>query len=473
MTFRPRVTGIFLSTLVLALAGCVTMRPHPISPAESLSSFESRTLDNSGLRAFLEKNLGRRIDPWPPRAWNFDMLTLTAFYYHPDIDVARAQWESTRAGEVSAGVRPTPDISLNSARRRDAQDLSPWTLTYVLTQPIETAGKRGIRITQAKEASESSRWNLAATAWRVRSRLRKTLLDLQKVSQAEEILGRERQIREEIERQIETQGGGMSQLTVSQARIALNETLLSFHDAAGKRRSLEVELAGAIGVPPAALDAVVPDFSEFDSPPEMSDSFLRAARLSALLNRADILAALSDYAAAESALKLEIAKQYPDVQIGPGYEWDQGNRKWLLGISLPVSMSIRQKGEIAGSVARRRESAARFTAIQAGILGEIDRASAAYRASLEKLQAARDLWDKQKTHQQILKERLHAGESGRFTLLNAQLVVTSSEFLYAEAFAEMQNALGVLEDAVQRPLDHASLIPEVPEKNPRPDELGE
>jgi broad specificity phosphatase PhoE len=30
----------------------------------------------------------------------------------------------------------------------------------------------------------------------------------------------------------------------------------------------------------------------------------------------------------------EIAKQYPDIHLGPGYQYDQGVNKWTLGFSV-------------------------------------------------------------------------------------------------------------------------------------------
>jgi hypothetical protein len=59
---------------------------------------------------FLELNLAHEITPWPPKIWDFQMLTLTAFYYHPDLDVVRARWGTAQAGVITAGQRPNPDI---------------------------------------------------------------------------------------------------------------------------------------------------------------------------------------------------------------------------------------------------------------------------------------------------------------------------------------------------------------------------
>ena len=44
----------------------------------------------------------------------------------------------------------------------------------------------------------------------------------------------------------------------------------------------------------------------------------------ALTHRADVLAALAEYAAAEALLRSEIAKQYPDIHLNPGYSFDTG-----------------------------------------------------------------------------------------------------------------------------------------------------
>jgi outer membrane protein TolC len=53
---------------------------------------------------------------------------------------------------------------------------------------------------------------------------------------------------------------------------------------------------------------------------------------------------LQDYTASQAALQAEIAKQYPDLRLGPGYDWDQGDHKWLLlGISLTLPILNRNE----------------------------------------------------------------------------------------------------------------------------------
>src|SRR5881397_720255 len=117
----------------------------------------------------------------------------------------------------------------------------------------------------------------------------------------------------------------------------------------------------------------------FDFADRSADGLTSAeARRVALQGRSDILSALGDYAAAETELRLQIAKQYPDVHLSPGYQYDQGDNKWTLGIVLELPVLNQNQGPIAEARARRDEAAARFTEVQARVISEIDRAGAAY-----------------------------------------------------------------------------------------------
>jgi hypothetical protein len=91
------------------LTGCVKYHPKPIAAPQVETEFRSRTLADPGLRAFVEANTGKKLAEWPP-IWDLGTLTLAAFYYHPDLDVARAGVGVTEAGIVTAGARPNPTV---------------------------------------------------------------------------------------------------------------------------------------------------------------------------------------------------------------------------------------------------------------------------------------------------------------------------------------------------------------------------
>ena len=67
----------------------------------------------------------------------------------------------------------------------------------------------------------------------------------------------------------------------------------------------------------------------------------------ALVNRIDLRRKLADYAAAEAAVKLEVARQYPDLTLVPGYFWDADQSLWSISFLGLLPPSARAKALIA------------------------------------------------------------------------------------------------------------------------------
>jgi len=452
--------------LILAgvLAGCTQFRDRPLSVEKTRSDLEARSLNDPRLRAFLSKNGFATTSP--QAAWDLTGLSLVAFYFHPDLDVARAQLAGAKASRTTAGERPNPTVSLTPSY--DTTAGPPWILGLNLDIPIETMGKRGYRIAQAVHLSEAARYNLVSTAWQVRSRLRKTLLALYAAQTSEVLLRKQESIQSEGVRLFEAQlqAGAVSPFDVTQSRVALNQTRFALLDAGKQAATARVQLAEAAGLSPASLEEVEFNFDDFKRvPADLPDS---AARRQALNNRADILGALAEYAATQSALQLEIAKQYPNIHLNPGYQLDQTDNKWTLGLTVELPVLNQNQGGIAEAAARRTTSAARFTALQARVLSEIEQAVAGYRASLKKAEAAEALNRELSTQLRTAQGMLDAGEISRIELAQRQFELTAASLAQLDALAKAQESLGLLEDALQSP----ATLSAVTEQSPRTAEEG-
>jgi outer membrane protein TolC len=204
-----------------------------------------------------------------------------------------------------------------------------------------------------------------------------------------------------------------------------------------------------VGVPAGELDGVSLSFEGLDTgPPESS---LAEARSQALLSRPDILSALATYAGTQAALQLEIAKQYPDIHLGPGYEYDQGDNKWTLGLGLTLPLN-RNRGPIAEAEARRAEAAASFGALQARVLAEIDQALAGYRGALRQQSEVEELVDNLRREEATARAIFDLGEISRSDLVALQLQLGATSLARLDAIARARQALGALEDALQSPL---------------------
>lgn len=438
---------LFFTTVLLALAagGCVRFHGQPMSPEKSGAEFNARTLTDAGLRTFLQTN------GVSGEVWNFNSLAWAAFYFHPSLDVARATWGVASAGKSTAGQRPNPILSVAPGYNTSAGVPSPWIVTPSLDIPIETAGKRGYRINHARQLSEAARLQIVSVAWQVRGAVRRNLVNLHASESREALLKKQLIIQTANVRLIEAQlqAGAVSAFEVTQARVALNQMRFAVHDVARSAVIARLQLADAIGIPPAALDSIQFNFEELENFPAVVPN--AEARRQALFNRTDILGALAEYAATEAALQLEIARQYPDVHLGPGYNYDQGENKWSLGLSVTLPLLNQNEGPIAEAQARRAESAAKFHALQTRVLSEIEQAVVTYRMALQKAGAAVELNNELAAQLRTVEAMLAAGEISRLELAQRQLELSTATLAQLDAQFSVQMALGALDDALQSP----------------------
>jgi len=244
MTFRYLKIAC-LGLVVSFFWGCVRYHPQPISAERTLEDFEARRLDTPELKNHLLAV--QAVKEWPPESWGLKSLTLAAFYYHPDLDVARAQWGAARAGRITAGERPNPVLApmLGYNSTTPVGEVTPWIPEIALEIPIETAGKRGIRISQAKDLAEAARWNILSVAWDIRSRLRRTLLDLYSAQETESLLVKQQDFQAENVRLLELEYGvgEVSAADVTQARIALDHSRLATLEVFQKKIEARIHLA--------------------------------------------------------------------------------------------------------------------------------------------------------------------------------------------------------------------------------------
>lgn len=455
----------YLSILFLALlSGCASYTPKPLDPAAQQTAFESRRLDGPGVRQYIERSQGHEITPWPPKSWDITTLAPAAFFYHPELSVAHARLSVSESARVTAAEIPNPSMGISSQFNTDApQGESPWTLGYSFGIPIETAGKRGYRIEQAQHLFEGQRLGVAMAAWNVRTRLRSRLVEYLLAIKNLEAVKAEQLARASSVGMLETRFalGDVPSQDVEVARIALNQTALNTHVAEGRIQDTRVALAGAIGVPVSALAGVEITHPNLERPTPITEIPVDAVRREALLNRFDLRRALADYAASDAALKLEIAKQYPDLRLGPGYSWDAVSVSWSLGMSFVLPILNQNQGAIAEATARRELAAENFAALQTAVVAQVDGALARYRAAAQEYEAAKQLVERVEARQRDVAALFAAGELDRSAIVSAQVEAAVAHRTRSDTLLKAQGALGALETAVQKPLDgEPGLLPD-------------
>lgn len=465
MSQAPPPFSRWLCALLLPLAGaCASYEEHPLRPERTEVEFRNRTLADEGLSAFISSRVPAR-----PADWNLDLLTLAGFYYHPELEVARARVGVAEAGLVRAGMSPNPSVSLSPGMSANAPaGVKPWILGFAFDIPIETAGKRGRREDLAERLTQAARYDLGQAAWEVRSHLRSALAAHLLAVLELQVLGAEEGARAQAASLIEKKraAGEVSRPEVDLAQIELATTRLAIRPAEGRVIETRAQVAQAIGVPGTALAGVTFAWPDFEKPPEEDVLSLPRLQQEGLLNRLDVRKTLADYAASEAALALEISNQYPDIHLGPGYFWDEGEHKFNLGLSVTLPLLNRNEGPIAEAEARRRETEARFRALQARVIGETEQVLARYRAAVRELADATALVARLDAREQSAKRAVDLGEEDPLTLAGVRVQRAVAARARIDALGRVQAALGALEDAAQRPLSPPGVLPDLPHARP-------
>lgn len=444
----------FPSIAALALAGCAVTPPAApaVSPEAAAVNFDARSLQDAGLHAFLAENLGHE-----PTTWDFETLSWVAFYFHPALAVARAQWATARATRQSVAARPNPTISLipgyNSTRE---PGLSPW-MPAINFDFLLQGTKRDRQQAIAAADLEVARLGVLSTAWQIRSEVRRALIDLQAAQGHERGLREQARAQEQLVKLMAQRlaAGRASASESAAARLASLRLQASLADAAAQLTGARARLAAALGLPLAALDG-----QHFLMPPApaLSAEALAAARRESLRSRADVLGALAKFHAAHAAVELEFAKQQPDMHLGPGYQWDQGANKWSLALTLELPLFHRNEGPIAEATARRAEAAAQFNLVQAQVIAAIDTAIAAQFSAAQQVAHLRILRDETMAQTTLVQKRFDLGAADQVERQAAAVELATAELAFADAEATAALAAGQLEDALQIPFPRLAAI---------------
>lgn len=431
-----RLRGVAVASLCVALTGCASFHAKPIDPQAEAAAFEARTLG--------------------PAPWGLAVLQTEAEQRSPELALARAQRQTAEAAAITAGARPNPALSTSAQKNTSAEPgAKAWTYGLGLDIPIETAGKRDIRMARAAWQARAAAYAEAEARWRVRGKVSEAYIAAFPMDE----LARERSDLQESlsqETQKRLASGMVSSGEALQARLAAKQALLAVEETRRRRADSLRTLAASIGVPERAMPGANLPFTDLSAEALPDPVAIEAVAKSALQVRPDVLAALAEYEAAQAALQLEIAKQYPDLSIGPGYSWDAGALKWSLALGLVLPLFDRNQGPIAEAEAKREEAAARFKAMQEQAIADIGGSQAAYMQAMRLLELTRAMAVDQRARLRSAEQAFQAGASDRLALLAAKLEASTAASARIDALLEAHRAAGQLENALRRSLPPAS-----------------
>lgn len=440
----------YFSAIILCLinSSCISLNKEPLeTKLVDLKFFQSRNFNDPNLEKFIEKINGKK----PQKNWGVDNLYLAAIYFNPRMEVVKRELQLAKAGEVTAGQIPNPILSITPGiDNSNSKGQMYSSMSFIL--PIETNGKRGLRKNITQFRTQAAQAKIETIKWDIRREILAALISLysadQKRKTYQEAAATQKTIINIYEQRAKQ--GQLLTAIASQANIVNLQTQLQLQDSKAIKDKSLVSLAASVSVPVDAVDKISIDFSDIKKISH-SDLDLENLRAKTLLNNPELVAALMEYNATHEALKLEIAKQIPDINIGPAYQWDaHDGGKIGLGISLTLPIFNQNEGPIAEAKARREIAAANFNMIQTRIISGIETAKVSLVTAKKQYDLAKKLLDEERKKIKTLQSQLSKNELGKLPMLHAlseaQMIhqnVIDAEIQILRAFAELENATRV------------------------------
>jgi len=421
--------------LALALSACSTYAPAPPKRDAFPTAYDAR-----------------RLDPKPAgAAWTGADLLSAALTRNPQFIEARAKYVAALAAARAAKAAQGPSLTLTAEYANEAPH---WGYSGSSDIPLDYGARRGTRITTANLQALQAFYDFGEAIWSVRTDLEKARIDIlaanAEIETATESLQVRRQRLERVEKRIAAGQDARAVGLAAQGDLATAERRT--YAARGREQAGRSALAAALGVGPEAVRDLA--IGPVTLTPEDQD--IAAWRRDAALSRRDVLKAVADYDIAENALRLEIANQYPQVSLGPGYNYDHGVTKLPFSLSLALPPWDLNRGAIAKAEADRAAAGRSLEAAQAGALAAVDAASAALAAAAQDLARARDhnLPVAQKTDADLIRST-DAGQTDRVDELAARGAMGDAVLDMLDARHVRALASADLEDALRRSFDPA------------------
>lgn len=359
---------------LLGLTGCQKYRADPLEPAEIFRTLETQRQPPAAAGTADDPN-----DANQPAKKTFTLQcaadTLRAS--GPEVQETLAEYRTALALAKINTPLPNPGLEIGP-QFGFGPDLGP-------VNEVTPFGSIGFTIPLGKRLRRQTELNRAlAEVARVHAlaRFRELYLELRS-SYAELAIGRQRlATRREIAASAEKTLSAGRQLVQAGQANAMDVSLfeLEYQRSLAEVLTVEREVVEAEGALSRMLGV---HFDHFRELPERALPVLPEAvpsheqlRERLIQNHTELARLRAQYEAAERALRLEISKQFPDLQIGPNWDSEVGERKTVIGLTLGIELPLfdRNQQGIAEAKKKREEIRTKYEAEARRALAGLEKA---------------------------------------------------------------------------------------------------
>lgn len=456
MVFGPETRSyhVFVFAGFILMSGCV-MQPYKPEPVSLEVITQQRlTFDHTSpeFKSYLaESNFS--TTSWPINQWDVPALTLAAFYFNPGLPVVRSQIDIEEAGIGIAGQRPNPTVNI-PLEYHDEPGESPWYLGLVGDFLFERSAKREAREMQAAARRDAAQIAVSQQAWELYTSIHAGMIEYYAAIRKGELLKRQKDI---LNRSLELLEqrltyGQASQFELSSLRLELQTTDLQLANQQYLINDAYHQLLSHVGLQVSKFQGADFEFSDLQQHLTASAESLHDLRAELVQQRFDIRQKLAEYDVFEARLKLEIEQQYPDLNLSPGFVFDQGNSVWELGAAWILPLFHNNESQIQQALAQRKQKQLEIIELQTRLLNELDRKRQNYLDKLAAYQNSLQLLDALTNKATQVEKQFELGYSDQLNVLRTKLEIEKANQAIFDIELDVMRAAVKLESLTQSPI---------------------
>lgn len=384
--------------------------------------------------------LEEKISP-AKNGWDISNLLATLYFYNTRIKTAEKQYKTVKSDEIIAKFRPQSSLGIEVGSGNGANDdLSKDVEGLGMMFPLETANKRLIRYEIALNTSQAAYEEYRLLSWNERlmliSALTEYVFNIKKINTVKNELFSRQSIFLMTKKRFEK--GIVDKIQLQQSKISLQMAENKLKNLQINQLGIRKQIAQKAGIkihhleknPILADDIINNLMSKMENVNYEKISFTREQ---AVQTRIDLRRDLANYAKAEANLKLEIAKQYPDIKFSPAYLYDFGDKIWTLGISSLIPNLKKNKALITKAENFRESESTKITDLQLAISNDIDSLLSFLNDSSEKYNSAKVLFDEKELLLTSLQKKYNNGVISRFELENEKIKLYEIDYIFLDS----------------------------------------
>ena len=340
---------IALALLALSV-GCQGYRPVPLDLAAQTERFSHRDPGAEGVLEF-----ARRLDvDGAGASGRFDVsdglsvheAEAVALFYNADLRLLRAESGVARASAEHAGAWEDPHLQ-GELLRFTGNMPERWISAVGVQFTLPISGRLAVEKDQAKAELTLARQRVRAAEWGVLEQVRQTWIRWATLRRRQALvhayLNDLSKLMDVVRKMVEA--GELDPTDLGSLKIEQVSHRLLLVDLEAHVSKDRLALMGLMGLKAEADLDLLAAFPVEKTPATESDRVL--------LDHPRMAVARARYERAEQNLRREIHKQYPDLEIGPAFEREEGQSRIGLSAGIPIpSINLNRQG-IAEAKAER------------------------------------------------------------------------------------------------------------------------